>query len=207
MRLYIQICTAAARNGATRASAWFGGTYRSARSYGIYSSHGSAHICATASCIWTSRHFQARRIAKSSQQGSGPEAHPGAGPVSAGVPGIAARPGRREDSRRGEGSQGKAPSPPSPPPPPPPGHRLRGAPREPPPAAADGRWQQTAGNGRAPRRGGGGTGSRCGGGCPPCIPLDIIFFNKRAGEDARRGTQSGVALTIPPPRTQPPRGA
>lgn len=50
------------------------------------------------------------------------------------------------------------------------GHRLRGAPGEPPAAAVDGRWQQTAGNGRAPQRGGG-----TGGTAPPGAAF-VLFY-------------------------------
>lgn len=64
-------------------------------------------------------------------------------------------PGRGEGTRAG---------------PPTPGHRLRGAPGEPPAAAVDGRWQQTAGNGRAPQRGGGT------GGTAPLGAALVLFY-------------------------------
>lgn len=82
-------------------------------------------------------------------------------------------------------------------PPPPPGHRLRGAPREPPAAAADGRWQQTAGNGRARRRRHRGDGSA--GGCPRFTSFYFIFLNKEAGGRCQEGSQAGSSADPRPP--------
>lgn len=151
----------------------------------VHSSHVSAHICASASYICISGHFKARHIAKSnSQRGTRPQGRSASesGAGGAAVPGTAGRPGR------GEGSRGRV----SP---------LRGAPREPPPAAADGRWQQTAGNGRAPQRGGGTGGTARRGAALALCRLIFILLNKQAGEGARRGAPPGAART--PPRLPP----
>ena len=81
-----------------------------------------------------------------------------------------------------------------------------GNPRGAPPAAADGRWQQTAGNGRAPQRGGG-TGGTARRGAASLFLHRVLFPSMKAQGNCQRKERRGFPPPpLPPPTPPSPRG-